>query len=717
MDWVSAAFPLGYTFGRLGNFFNAELYGRPVEGGMLFPNAQSYPLSNPEVLAFAKEIGAPLKDNRAYINLPRHPSQLYEALGEGLKAVKSQNNKILIVDENLQRAKEFASRLEALNYSLLSLCSNLEMVKQTIAMRGRPTLALVKVDLAKKWEGLSIVNWLWDTHAVSSLLVLQDLSVQTIEELKKVKHLGLILLPYRCLEEEKVFASSIKDLIVLRSYEGNLIYCDETLFDFFNQKQLTLQEVYLLSSQLEEIAPVEISFLDVNSKPVKLIISIKDLRQIRVLEKKLTYYKRHDTLTGLLKRQIFFQEIENLYARSRISNESHILLYLDIDRFQSLNENLGEENSNRILKEISTILQESVNFSKENLVSRIGSDDFAILLKGTNTYKALELAWFIKRNIANIDLSRYESVIKQLPVSIGLARFNAGFKNASAVLSAAQNTCKVAKESGGNQIRIFEAEEEIFKNQRSKLLWISSLTKALDNNLFQLFYQHIVPLKEGLLPKIEVLLRFYNEEGERVSPQEFILVAESNGLMPEIDKWVIRNALACFHEFNRLQKEDYLFSINISAETIKRTDITDFILQEIETNKIPHHMIYFEITETALIENINVVKEFVIKLKESDIACSLDDFGNGYTSFSSLKELPVEVLKVDGLFIRNITTNQVSQAVVHALRQLTEAMNILMVAEFIENEEILEVVKRLGSDYGQGHLWGVPKPLLSKSEL
>lgn len=687
------------------------------------------------------------------------------------------NEKILIVDHDNESASYLCTHLESFGYSFVPICTNLETVRQAMSF-NKVAIAIVKVHLQKEWDGLKIASWIYERTKVLSILVTPKINENFINKIESIPHFAISLNPYNIKEilllldkvfyyrfvshqtkeqnilidylvksdfdsiifinhehkiiavnqnllnllgethEEKIIGISLKDLISLKTYQDDTILCDDTIFDFFTQKQLNLQEVYLESPFSQKKAPcVKISFIDVNVSFIKLIVRIKDVSESYQLKNQLDFQLRHDNLTGLLNRRYFYDELEKLFLRSKVDNQEHILAYLDIDKFRLLNKSLGEETTNLILKEVTKILIETVGFSDKNKISRLGTDDFAILLPNTTVYKALEISWLIKRNISNIDLVKYGSVIKMLPASIGIVRFNGEiFQTISDIVSAAQNACLMAKSYGGNQIKIYESQEAIFKNQKSELFWISSLSRALENNLFQLFYQDIVPLKEHLSPKIEILLRFYNEEGERVPPQEFILMAEANGMMPEIDKWVISNALKNFHSFNAKNEKDYIFSINISAETIKRSDIVNFILQEIEKNAIPPHMVYFEITETALIQNIQQVQNFILQLKESEISCSLDDFGNGYTSFSSLKELPVEVLKVDGLFVKNIVTDQVSQAVVYALRQLTEAMGIIMVAEFIENEEILAIIKKMGTDYGQGYLWGTPKPLVNKNE-
>lgn len=687
------------------------------------------------------------------------------------------NEKILIVDNDDKSSSSLFSHLESFGYSLLPICTNLETVRQTMSLSKVATV-IIKVHLEKKWDGLKIASWIYERTKILSILVTPKINEDFINRIESIPHFAVTLSPYNIKEisllldkvfyyrsvsyqakeqsiiidyllksdfdsiifishehrviainqnllnllgevnEENIIGLPLKDFISLKTYQNDIILCDDTIFDFFTQKQLNLQEVYLESPLLKKEAPyIKISFIDVNVSSIKLIIRIKDASESFKLKNQLEFQLNHDNLTGLLNRRCFYEELEKLFFKAKTANEEHSLAYLDIDKFRLLNKSLGEETTNLILKEITQIFQEAVGFSEKNKISRLGTDDFAILLPNTNIYKALEISWLIKRNISDIDLVKYGSVIKMLPASIGITRFNGDlFQTSSDIVSSAQNACLTAKSYGGNQIKIYESQEAIFKNQKSELFWISSLSRALENNLFQLFYQDIVPLKEHLSPKIEILLRFYNEEGERVPPQEFILMAEANGMMPEIDKWVIRNALRNFHSFNAKHQKDYIFSINISAETIKRSDIVNFILQEVEKNAIPPHMIYFEITETALIQNIQQVQNFILQLKESEISCSLDDFGNGYTSFSSLKELPVEVLKVDGLFVRNIVTDQVSQAVVYALRQLTEAMGIIMVAEFIENEDILAIIKEMGTDYGQGYLWGTPQPLINKNE-
>jgi EAL domain-containing protein (putative c-di-GMP-specific phosphodiesterase class I) len=292
-------------------------------------------------------------------------------------------------------------------------------------------------------------------------------------------------------------------------------------------------------------------------------------------------------------------------------------------------------------------------------------------------------------------------------------------KDLHTVLAAADDACYIAKDEGGNRIKIYDTTESLFMQRRGEMQWISRIGKALKENRFILFGQPILPLRDepGLSQKLEVLLRMIDEEDKMIPPSEFIPAAERYNMMAAIDRWVIRNALEAYSKAfngNREKGPQVIWTINLSASSLADERFLDYITSQFTEIDVPPSSFCFEITETAAISNMGSATRFIAELKQIGCTFALDDFGNGFSSFNYLKNLQVDYLKIDGSFVKDMDQNRINRAMVEAINDLGHAIKVKTIAEFVTNKTVLDDLKALGVDYGQGYELGKPSPLLEQ---
>ncbi|MCC3583094.1 EAL domain-containing protein [Microcoleus sp. PH2017_30_WIL_O_A] len=481
------------------------------------------------------------------------------------------------------------------------------------------------------------------------------------------------------------------------------------------------------------VAPIHAS----NGTIVGAVVVFRDVTQVRTQARQLTWQATHDPLTQLVNRHEFEYQLEHALHSSQGYGQEHVMLYLDLDRFKIVNDTSGHVAGDELLRQVSQLLKS--NIRKTDILARLGGDEFAVLLYNCPPEQGLDVAKLLLQNIQEFRFAWQDKTFA-IGVSIGLVAINRKTVSTSAVLSAADLACYAAKNKGRNRVQVYQPGDRELIKQHGETQWVVEINQALEDNRFRLYSQPIVHLRE--LPTTgthcEILLRLQLQTGQLVSPMAFIPAAERYNLMHAIDRWVIRTLFsnlsqiftanllvqnhgaddnivtlpACCPLSNSqasFDKYSSLYAINLSGDSINEEKFIDFIQEQFSLYQIPPEIICFEITETVAIANLSKAACLIWKLKELGCQFALDDFGSGMSSFAYLKNLPVDYIKIDGNFIKNLAENPIDIVMVEAITKIAHAMGIKTIAEYVESQAVMDKLKELGVDYGQGYYLGKPQ--------
>ncbi len=434
-----------------------------------------------------------------------------------------------------------------------------------------------------------------------------------------------------------------------------------------------------------------------------MVIVMRDVSREHKLMEELAYQATHDALTGLYNRSAFENHLRHLLEEE---TGGHALIYLDLDRFKLVNDTCGHAAGDELLKR--TAVQIGEVLRKGDLLARVGGDEFGILLRNCTPEAAERIARRLMESIEAFRF-RWEDKVLQVHTSIGVVPLGGEETTLKDVLMAADLACHVAKERGRNRVHVHAVEDVSVHRHHQEMQWLPRLHEALDNDRFELFVQPIRPLDEasGLPVMNEFLVRLRNHDGKLLPPGLFIPAAERYDLMWQIDRWIVENAIS---HLAVTEDRGERYTINLSAQTFSDRSFADFVRMTLEGYGVATDRVCFELTETAAVTNIAVAGELMQALKDLGCRILLDDFGSGLSSFGYLKNLPFDYLKIDGQFVRDILTDPLDGVMVRMCRELAQVLGVKTVAEFIESEEILEAVKAVGIDYGQGYHLGRPRP-------
>ncbi len=445
------------------------------------------------------------------------------------------------------------------------------------------------------------------------------------------------------------------------------------------------------------------SLTDGNSGSSGSVIVFRDISHSRRMEARLFWQSNHDPLTGLENRNRFERRLSDLLTTSKNSDEEHAMLYLDLDQFKIINDTCGHSAGDELLRQLTSILKYKIRPSDH--LARLGGDEFGILLPNCPLDAAIRAANDLRSTIKDFRFT-HDGKLFAIGFSMGLVPFSGTTQDSSSIMISADTACITAKDEGRNRIHIFEQGNSEASRRHSEMQWVSKIHSALDNEHLTLHSQAIIPLdkKSNLPPHREVLVRLFEEDGKLIPPGAFIPAAERYNLMPAVDRWVVT---ASFKYLARLLHEEavdpFVLNINLSGASFMEEGFCEFTTKQLEKYAIPPGMICFEVTETAAIANLDEALRFINALRNVGCKFALDDFGSGLSSFAYLKHLPVDYLKIDGEFIKNITTDPIHSAMVEAINQVGHVMGIKTVAEFVEDEATLLHLQKIGIDYAQGY--------------
>jgi diguanylate cyclase (GGDEF)-like protein/PAS domain S-box-containing protein len=455
----------------------------------------------------------------------------------------------------------------------------------------------------------------------------------------------------------------------------------------------------------DSAAPIQ----DRNGQTVGAVMVFHDVRQERQLHRRLAYLASHDALTGFINRREVEERLATVLAAVKANPEkTAALLYMDLDQFKVVNDTCGHSAGDLLLRQLGDVLRARV--PKDCVLARLGGDEFAVLLPDFTLAEATEAAESLREAIASFRFSWRDSTL-QVGVSIGIVPVEAASESVAALMSAADVACYVAKDLGRNRIHVYEEGDAAERHQ--EMQWVARITRALEEERFELYFQAIVPIRsdQGHWPHYELLLRMRDEEGRLVAPEAFIPAAERYNLMPGLDRWVVSQALETLAYRGASGTQPYTLAINLSGTTLNDARFLDFVLHELTAAAIAPGAICFEITETAAIASLGRVISFMRALKARGCRFSLDDFGTGLSSLTYLKNLPVDYVKIDGQFVRNVLRDGADECVVESIARMARAFRIHAIAERVESRDVMKRLGELGVSFAQGYFVAVPQPV------
>jgi diguanylate cyclase (GGDEF)-like protein/PAS domain S-box-containing protein len=442
------------------------------------------------------------------------------------------------------------------------------------------------------------------------------------------------------------------------------------------------------------------------------VMVFHDISKESRLFRQLSYQASHDAVTGLINRREFENRLARALDELRDTTEGvHALLYIDLDQFKVVNDTFGHTAGDALLRRVSELIQSCIRSS--DVLARLGGDEFGILLERCNESRAMEVAEAIRGAVEGYRFEWQDS-FTTVRCSIGVVMVSGKCEDVANIMSSADVACYSAKDKGRNQVHLYKDSDASVRHEEMK--WVSRITSAVEDDRFELYFQPIIGINAGDSTSrghYELLLRMRDENHELVAPDQFIPAAERYNLMSTLDRWVIHKALSELADRNGEGDAQYTIAINLSGTSLSEDRFLDFVINELEAQNLPRGAICFEITETAAISNLARVIHFMQELKKLGCKFSLDDFGSGLSSFTYLKNLPVDYLKIDGQFIRNVVDDTVDESMVRAISEVGHAMGIETIAERVETRQVLEKLSSLGVEFAQGYYIARPASIQS----
>ena len=443
-----------------------------------------------------------------------------------------------------------------------------------------------------------------------------------------------------------------------------------------------------------------------DGETIGAVVSFIDITARVSSEETILHMAYHDSLTGLVNRHEFENRIALAIDTVKNSNAQHALLYIDLDQFKVVNDTSGHEAGDQLLIRLAALLQEPVR--QADTVARLGGDEFGVLLQGCDSERASEIANGIVHIIRELRFVWQDKTFS-VGASIGIAMIDNPKLTTGEVLRTADMACYMSKELGRNRVHLFTPGDADLVRRETEMSLVSQIHDALDNDRFVLFHQPIVHLKNSNKKEIfEIFVRMLGDDGEIAPADVFVASAERFNLMPEIDRWVIRTAFSYVAANEGKDDIERLLFINLSGTSLNDQSFLAFVENELDSKVKNPGCICFEVTETAAIANIKQAQNFIHAIKSLGCHFALDDFGSGLSSFAYLKDLEVDYLKIDGSFVRDVASDSKDRSIVEAISQVGRSMGIRTIAEFVEDEKTIAILKELGVDYGQGY--GIERP-------
>jgi diguanylate cyclase (GGDEF)-like protein len=447
-----------------------------------------------------------------------------------------------------------------------------------------------------------------------------------------------------------------------------------------------------------------------DGQPMRLRGTAQDITEAHDLSEKLSFQASHDALTGLINRREFEHRLVRALETARSENIEHALCYFDLDQFKVVNDSCGHVAGDELLHQLAGLLRQRVR--KRDTLARLGGDEFGVLMERCSLKQARRVANGLRKAIEGFQLL-WEDKSFSIGVSIGLVLINKDSQSATDVLKDADSACYAAKDAGRNRIHVYRPDDAHLAKRHGEMQLATQIEKDLEQDRFHLVIQPIAPVtgkgvKAGFY---ELLLRMEDKGGRIVPPDAFFAAAERYNLSTKLDRWVIGTAFSWFTSHPEHLERLFLLCLNLSGHSLGDEEFLPFVMRQFKDTKIPPQKICFEVTETAAIGNLAMAYRFIKVLKQQGCQFALDDFGSGLSSFAYLKNLAVDFIKIDGIFIKQILDDPIDLAMVKSINDIGQLMGKKTIAEFVENKAILKKLQEIGIDYAQGYAIGQPQPL------
>lgn len=682
------------------------------------------------------------------------------------------NNRLYIVEDERIIALDLQRRLERLGYTVCGIASSAKEALEGIEST-KPDLILMDIVLQGPIDGIEIAKKVRKDLHIPVIFVTAYSDAKTIERAKEANPFGYILKPFKekelssaieialfksftdnqIREKETLFSAilnSTTDAILVLNSNNEIVFINpeaERLLDIGQVEARNLlfddlvQLIHVDSGnpiQLQKPTKetrvsrtknirlfnrkkhsyfVEMTVnneMSVSSENDTILVSFKDISRLYEMTDTLLYQSSHDTLTSLLNRNELSIRLINTLQKTPEQLQKTAVFFIDIDNFKLINDSCGSLAGDQLLKETAEKIRSFMGSA--DYAARVGGDDFVLVhvcpkeLDANENFSNLAQG-FIER--AQIQPFHWNGKTYPITFSISIVNLGQGLTTEHDIMVSGSYLVTEIHESGGNRFK-FYSEKKAHGSSLSISEWISKIHNALSTDSFKLYYQPIFSFANTHdIEKAEILLRMVDSDGSLIQPADFIPIAEQYNLMPAIDRWVIRNSLDAIARLK--QKKHPLanahFSINLSGASLSDESIIGYIIDAADYNSIEPSQICIEITETNAILNLTSASRFIYLLKEHGFSFALDDFGSGFSSFSYLKNLPVDYLKIDGCFIRNMDRDQVDYNMVEAINSMCQVLGLKTIGEYAENETILNMLHQIGVNFAQGYSISKPLPL------
>ena len=449
---------------------------------------------------------------------------------------------------------------------------------------------------------------------------------------------------------------------------------------------------------------------DASGKFEGSVIVLRDVTQAEQMRARLRYQANYDSVTKLFNRYKFEQKLADAWHDAQDNKEQHALLQLDMDRFKLVNDNAGHAAGDQLLRDVGQLIKSVVRQS--DICGRIGGDEFAVLLLGVSQESLLAIMQKLNRAFKHLPFS-YNGQVFETGASIGATLINHMSPPLVEVKRQADAACFMAKNKGINCYQLFDYNDEHIISHQQEPRWAARINQALENDEFSLYFQTIKSLGQSQDSKqhLEILLRL-ESEGQILSPKVFLPAVERFRLSARVDHWVVSQAFDWLSAQPQYW-QDIVISINLSADSLTNAQFIDDVLTCYQGYQFPAAAVCFEITETAAIANMTIAMQMVAKLRSVGFTISLDDFGKGFSTFSYLKNLPAQYIKIDGSYVKNILEDKCDFAIVSSINTLAKSLNMMTIAEYVQCDEAQKMLLDVGVDFVQGYGIAKPQPLAS----
>ncbi|NQZ53542.1 MAG: EAL domain-containing protein [Piscirickettsiaceae bacterium] len=626
---------------------------------------------------------------RTYITLSR-PLDNLESITYALPLLSSKKydeaRQVFQTVENLSKHRE----INQLQYATLQLTSLLEKLDANVSERSR----LIRAKSDELELERDFIKSLLDTAQLIILTINEDFEISLFNDYAEN------LTGYN---ETEMLNTPVSKMFPAGNWtEANTLF-NELLINNLNIAQQD-SELIDKNGSIRQVSWLHSRIVSDNKNAVILSVGL-DMTEERDAEKRIVWLAEHDPLTDLCNRRKFTEEFEKSLQTAIRYQHNNTLLFLDLDSFKDINDTSGHRAGDELLQLIAKTLVKVTRFT--DLVARLGGDEFAILLPECDIDGAETLAKKIIYELAQIDLS-YGAVKHKVSTSIGIVHFPLHDASTYELLGFADLAMYKAKATGKGTFHTFSADDKTQDQLETRVFWKHKIEDALEHNHFVLYYQPILSIESNSIQHYEVLIRMRDQEtGEIRLPGKFIQIAEEVGLIHQIDHYVLRQGMMKLATMQQ-QGISSRLAINLSGAVIDDPDLLPLLQKYIAEYNVNPEGLIFELTETAAVSNLQQAKTLMTEIRMLGCQFSLDDFGVGFASFNYMRELPVDIIKIDGIFIKDLDKNADDQLFVKALVDVAKGLGKKTIAEFVENQEILDILKKYGVDYAQGYHIGRP---------